>query len=148
MYSLVVIKTSSLDSGGFPSSFTADDILYIDQKTADSTDAGNNSIVFSNFIPMNYTGGKAFMTGGSLSEPTEIGTLESHGLLGDVNDSNAVNVTDAMWVLQFSVNKRTFDDTQLLLADVNTSGAANVTDAMWILQRAVGKRNSDYQLVG
>lgn len=149
MYLLIVIKTSSLGEGGvFPASLSADKILYIDQKTASAEDGANNTIVFADFIPMNYTRGTAFVTGGSLTAPLAIGTLDDHGILGDVNSTNTVNSTDARWILQYYVHLREFTETQRRLGDVNDSGTVNSTDARWVLQRYVGIRDSDYNLVG
>jgi hypothetical protein len=111
MYLLLVIKTSSPETDTeFPSTFTAGDILYIDQKTADANDVSNHAIVFENFVPMNYTGGKAFMTGGDLASPTYIGYLESHGIMGNVDgDENGVTIIDARYILQYLAGSRDED---------------------------------------
>ncbi|HWP79631.1 MAG TPA: dockerin type I repeat-containing protein [Candidatus Acidoferrum sp.] len=141
MYLLVVIRTSSLEGGGFPSSLSADDILYIDQKTADASDAsdeGANSIVFANFIPMNYTGGTAFLTGGSLGEPVALGTLENLGIWGDVNEDFVANATDAVLVLRHSSGIIELNSNVVIFGDVNGDTNTNATDAVLILRKSSG----------
>lgn len=56
--------------------------------------------------------------------------------LGDVNADGSVNSTDALVVLQFSVNKINKIDKDA--ADMNLDGRVNSTDALMILQVSVG----------
>lgn len=56
--------------------------------------------------------------------------------LGDVNADGSVNSTDALVVLQFSVNKISNVDKDA--ADINLDGRVNSTDALMILQVSVG----------
>jgi hypothetical protein len=128
MYLLIVIKTASLDDGGFPASLTADDILYIDQRTATADDVSSNTIVFSNFTPLNYTGGTAFVTGGSLTAPLAIGTLENHGVLGDANSDQRVNVADITAIRDHILERTALTGTGLAMADVNDDSSVNVAD--------------------
>lgn len=129
MYLLLVIKTSSLsESGGFPASLKADDILYIDQKTADAADASSNTLVFSGFIPLNYTGGKAFVTGGSLSGPAAIGELPGKGMLGDTNGDQSVNVADITAIRDHILERTLLAGLNLNMADVNADSSVNVAD--------------------
>lgn len=58
---------------------------------------------------------------------------------GDVNGDKAANATDALSVLQNTVQKREFDQQQARLADVNLDGEVNAADALMILQFAVKK---------
>lgn len=56
--------------------------------------------------------------------------------LGDVNGDGKVNSTDALLVLQFSINKISKIDKDA--ADLNLDGKVNSTDALMILQISVG----------
>jgi len=140
MYLLLVLATSDPETDtAFPETFTADDILYIDQITADATDEGNQTVVFSDFIPLNYTGGKAFVTGGSLGSPTYIGYLPGHGVLGDANGDQSVNVADITAIRDHILERSTLDGMNLEMADVNNDSSVNVADITkirdYILQR-------------
>ena len=68
-------------------------------------------------------------------------------MYGDVNRNGEVTVTDASWVRQYLVGKKTLDEYQLLLADVNKSGDISVSDASWIRQSLVGIRNEYYEKI-
>jgi hypothetical protein len=138
MFLLIVIKTSALNAGGFPASLTADSILYIDQKTATADDQSSNTITFSGFIPMNYSGGKAFISGGNLAAPVAVGTLDSHGIWGDVNNDVLVNATDAVLTLRHSSGIITLGADAVALGNVNGDGSLNATDAVLILRRSSG----------
>ncbi len=129
MFLLIVIKTSSLsDTGGFPATLSAGDILYIDQKTASAEDQTNHTIVFSNFIPMNYVGGKAFITGDNLSGPTYLGDLPSHGILGDANGDEYVDIADMTAIRDHILKRTTLTGTKLAMADVNNDTHIDVAD--------------------
>ncbi len=126
MYLLLVLKTSAPETDtAFPDTFTADDILYIDQITATES---NQTIVFSGFIPMNYAGGKAFVTGGSLESPTYIGYLPSHGVLGDANGDQSVNVADITTIRDHILERSILNGTNLAMSDVNNDSSVNVAD--------------------
>lgn len=62
--------------------------------------------------------------------------------LGDVNLDKKINSTDALWVLESSVQKRTLTNAQKKNADVNADGKINSTDALLILRYAVGAISS------
>ena len=79
------------------------------------------------------------LTGGSLTIPflsCAVGTYADYPF-GDVNSSRAINVTDALLVLQMSVGKFTPDAFQAYHGDQNSSGSINVTDALIVLRKAV-----------
>ncbi|MCL1822666.1 MAG: dockerin type I repeat-containing protein [Oscillospiraceae bacterium] len=63
-------------------------------------------------------------------------------LLGDVDGDGKVTATDALWILQYVVGSREFDEDQEAAADVNEDGEINATDALWVLQLVVGTRES------
>ena len=58
--------------------------------------------------------------------------------LGDVNDDKKIDATDALWVLQHSVDLRTLTDREKQAADVNKDGKINPADALRVLQYTVG----------
>ena len=128
MYLLIAIKSTALTNGVFPTALTADAITYIDQKTATSTDAANNTVVFSGFIPMNYAGGTVFVTGGSLTGPVALGTLTGHGVLGDANGDANVNVADITAIRDNILERTALTGTNLAMADVNNDASVNVAD--------------------
>lgn len=73
-YLLVVFKQTETEGTPTMPSFTADDILYIDQVTV--SDA--SSVVFDDWAPKSYSGGSAWIIGADLKE--FIGWLEAHGV--------------------------------------------------------------------
>lgn len=147
MYLLIAIKGTSLNNGAFPSALTADAILYIDQTTATASNAASNTIVFTGFIPMNYAGGNVYITGGTLTVPTLLGTMQNHGILGDTDGDNSVTVIDARYILQKLAGSRSFDSTQTLLADTDSDGNVTIIDARYVLQYLAGSRDKDFKPV-
>lgn len=57
---------------------------------------------------------------------------------GDVDGNGTVDASDALMVLQSSVQLRTLTADQAILADVNTDGKIDASDALNILQKSVG----------
>lgn len=67
-------------------------------------------------------------------------------LLGDINDDGAVNSSDSLIVLKYSVGSQKLDSTQLKIADINSDGKVNSDDSLAILKISVGtKKLSDYK---
>ena len=62
---------------------------------------------------------------------------EPEVLYGDVNNDKKVDATDALWVLQHSVELRTLTETELKAADVTDLGKVDTKDALQILQKTV-----------
>ena len=58
-------------------------------------------------------------------------------MCGDVNDDKAVDATDALWVLQHSVELRMLTETEQKAADVTDIGKVDTKDALQILQKTV-----------
>ena len=71
----------------------------------------------------------------------QIEKLKHPYTLGDVDNNEAINPTDALMALQHTVQLITLDDTQFLAADVDGSGEVNATDALEILQYTVDLRD-------
>jgi hypothetical protein len=59
--------------------------------------------------------------------------------LGDVDQNGAVQATDALWVLQAVVGKRTLTEEQCMLADLDMDYAITAKDGLYILRKVVGK---------
>lgn len=66
-------------------------------------------------------------------------TPEKDVLYGDVNNDGNINSSDALMVLQSSVEQIVLTEEQIVLADVNKDTKVNSTDALLILQYVVGK---------
>lgn len=58
--------------------------------------------------------------------------------LGDVNEDEKINSSDALLVLQHSVGTAILEENQKIIADVTGDGRINSSDALIILQVAVG----------
>ena len=58
-------------------------------------------------------------------------------VLGDVTGDMNVNIVDAMFIAQYTVQMRTFDDTAMRAGDTSGDGQLNVVDAMQIAQFTV-----------
>ncbi|MBR4282734.1 MAG: dockerin type I repeat-containing protein [Clostridia bacterium] len=75
------------------------------------------------------------------SKPEVENPVPSTNVCGDANLSGKTDATDALIILQYTVDKVTLTDKQLLAADVTTpiDGVVTVTDALIILQYSVDK---------
>ena len=68
---------------------------------------------------------------------TTTGSIISIGValnVGDVNGDNAINLLDALWILQYYNGVRTFDDSAFKRADVNNSNRVDLVDALMIMK--------------
>jgi parallel beta-helix repeat protein len=61
---------------------------------------------------------------------------------GDVNGDGKVDITDALFIAQYTVGLRTLTPTQLAAGDVNCDGKVDITDALFIAQYTVGLRTT------
>ena len=138
---LLVLKGDA--SGNAPSTPTAENIVYINQAAK-----GAN--------------GKASFTGTDAAYPKELRTgtyyvyLVSEGKafnaenyaakfsydqvwrIGDANGDGAVNIQDAVVILQYCVGNLSLDGSLKLAADANRDGVVNIQDAVIVLQYCVG----------
>lgn len=78
---------------------------------------------------------------GNLAKNTYWPVFKIEFNLGDVNSDGNVNSTDALLVIEFSVGKRTLNDTQKKAGDTNSDGKINSRDALIILQASTGKED-------
>ncbi len=60
-------------------------------------------------------------------------------VMGDANLDKKVNSIDALNILEFSVGKRVFSDTQKKAADITNDGKIDSKDALSVLKKAAGK---------
>jgi parallel beta-helix repeat protein len=61
---------------------------------------------------------------------------------GDVTGDGNVDITDALFIAQYTVGLRTLSPTQLAAGDVNCDGKVDITDALFIAQYTVGLRTT------
>lgn len=120
-------------------------IYYINQET---TASAGGAITF-NVYPMDIAGQKdltLYITSDkagfeTIAIPMGYAPAGSYEVqpytLGDVDSNNAVNATDATYVLQSAVSLYELNSIQKLAADVDKSGTVNATDATYILQYSV-----------
>lgn len=142
-YYLVVVLS---DDTGVP---TEDNIVYIDQRTAEDT-----TVTFQAY-PSELTVGRTYYVyiSSTVDELHQVGSYKAYSTvpykLGDVNEDKAVNSTDAQWILQHTVGLRNppLTANQKMAADVNKDSAVNSTDAQWVLQASVGLRDKDNDFV-
>lgn len=86
-----------------------------------------------------------FGTGKEITLVNENGTYTYKLVVkGDNNGDGAINSTDALAVLQHSVQSKVMEEDCLISAsDLNHDGEVNSSDALAILQISVGSRNDD-----
>lgn len=134
-YSLVLLLNQ--DGTEYP---TKTNLYYIDQKTIEAGKA-----TFS-IIPKAMTDGATYNvyvstngTDGALAKVAsfQYGTKPPY-TLGDVDNDGKINSSDALLVLQHSVEILTLKDNALLAADVDKDGRILSSDALLILQHSVG----------
>ena len=134
------------DATGVP---TEDNIVYIDQRAADST--GVTFTVYPSSLVSGTTYGIYLSGSGSGDEEgmalTQVASFQYYMpyTLGDVNEDGGINTVDAMCALQMAVQLYydTWTENQWLAANVNRSSVAtnngvDTVDAMLILQYTVG----------
>lgn len=131
-YLLLVVE----GTGAVP---TADNIVYIDQAASDADgkvtfNAYPSSLTASTYSVYLVGNGKAF----SAASPAATFSYYQAYTLGDVNDDEAIDTSDALLVLHYIVGNTQFSDTQKAAADVNNDTAIDTSDALQILHYIVG----------
>ena len=128
---------------------TVDNMAYIDQKTAGTSDldftiytkkpdATKNSVKYSVYMSSSSDAS----TGNGVTGYVKVGSFEyySTGLnvkLGDVDDDGDIMVADAVLVLRAVVEDIVFDERQTAAGDVDKDGDIMVADAVYILRYVV-----------
>lgn len=127
-----------------PAGLKAEDIVYIDQKTAEGT-----SVSFTVYPKELKTQAYyVYMSSNASSGITalqKVGTYTAEGpayTLGDVDKDGKINSNDALEALKHSVHKIVLKDDRFLAADVTRDGKVNSDDALDILKFAVHKIES------
>ena len=112
---------------------TADNIVYIDQ---------NGTAEFT-IYPSKLQNGTyhIYMSGTNVAyeEVASFHYFQAYKI-GDANLDQAVNVQDAVLILQYCVGSKSLESTAKVAADANTDQAVNVQDAVAVLQYCVGSR--------
>ena len=105
------------------------------------------------YIALDYEGETAIIRGRKPGIATVTVTWEYNGVIltnscrievldnycdNDINKDGAINATDALLILQHSVNIRPFSQEELKHADVDRNGTIDAADALKILQISVG----------
>ena len=138
-----------LDNGVEDTAATGDDILYINQYTADETAysamglKGETALAAGTYaIKIGYTdaNGDFAIAEGSIvvAEGEEPITI----IYGDVNDDKTVTVNDASLIAQVAAGVLSFDEAKAEAADVNGDDTVTVNDASLVAQKAAGVLDS------
>lgn len=140
-YLLMVLKGGA--DGSAPGVPTADNIAYIDQMAATET-----GVSFTAYPKELRTGtyyvylvseGKAFKAENYAAKFS----YDQVWKIGDANGDGAVNVNDAIKILQCIVGNDQFVGNQEKAADADQNGTVNVNDAIKILMVIVGNDHFD-----
>lgn len=135
-YLLLVLKGGA--DGSAPGVPTAENIAYIDQAAAQ-----NGSVSFAAYPKELRTGtyyvylvseGKAFNAENYAAKFS----YDQVWRIGDANGDGAVNIQDAVVILQYCVGNLSLDGSLKLAADANRDGVVNIQDAVIVLQYCVG----------
>ena len=129
------------DATGVP---TEDNIVYIDQRAADST--GVTFTVYPSSLVSGTTYGIYLSGSGSGDEEgmalTQVASFQYYMpyTLGDVDENGSLSANDALWTLQAVAQNRTLSANAALAADADRNGSLSATDALYILQAVAGSR--------
>lgn len=126
---------------------TEDNIVYIDQRAADST--GVTFTVYPSSLVSGKTYGIYLSSSDGMSL-TRVGSFDYYMpyTLGDVDSDGYWTANDALYALQIAVNRTTIriagvdvevTETIRASADVDIDGFVTANDALKILQKAVGR---------
>lgn len=112
---------------------TADNIVYIDQ---------NGTAEFTIYPSKLQNGTYHIYMAGTNMAYEEVASFHYFQAykIGDANLDQAVNVQDAVLILQYCVGSKSLEGTAKVAADANTDQAVNVQDAVAVLQYCVGSR--------
>lgn len=81
------------------------------------------------------------LNGVPISKSIKSGTANVLSVIkGDVDGNGIVNIIDALFIAQYTVNLRTLTQAQRAAADVNGDDIVNIIDALFIAQYTVGLR--------
>lgn len=132
MYLVLVLAGEEKD--GVPLVPTENNILYINQTTADET----GTVTFDNVYPSSIKDSTVYLSGTGLDGLTKMGEIDLKMTLGDVTGDGEVKVGDATAILRYLVDLEQFSSDQIAAADVTGDGLVKVADATKILRYLVG----------
>lgn len=131
-YLLLVLK----QTGGAFAAPTQDNIIFVEQATADESGKVTFAKVYPTAIAME-TPYEAHVTGDKLAYATSKAAFSYTYVtytLGDVDDNGTINSTDALTALQIVGNLMDYTDIQYSAADVTKDGTVNASDVLDILK--------------
>ncbi len=100
--------------------------------TAPSSDVGEITFYLAgNAANGNFANSGDFIYSTSVSSPPP--APECMGICGDANDDQAVNVSDAVWIINFVFIGGSPPQPVLACGDANDDAAVNVSDAVWVI---------------
>lgn len=73
----------------------------------------------------------------SLHKAAFVGGIQVPDYYGDLNADGQINIVDALFIAQYQVGNRTFNQYQELAADVDKNGIIDINDALWIAKTTV-----------
>lgn len=115
---------------------TEGNIVYIDQK-------GDSGTITFEVYPSRLVSGKTYdiYCSSTSSGLAKLGSFKYYApyKLGDINGDGFIRAVDVRCVLQMSVGKGTWTETQRLAADVDRKNGIKATDVRLVLQASVGK---------
>ena len=124
-YIIAVVKSSEVEDV-----LSADNLLYIDQLTADE-----NGCISLDYIPREET---------DSSEVLIFGRQKVELLAGDVNLDGVVSIVDCTNIQKYASSSLKLSDYALAVADSNKDGIVNIVDATNIQKYLVGLDKSNY----
>lgn len=115
-----------------------DNLVYIDQKTADAATITYD--VYPKALTADVTYYLFFSTNSAAK--TKVAEFKYYlpYKLGDVDENGKLTSNDALYALQAAGGKRTLSENAKLAADADKNGKLTSNDALYILQAAGGKR--------
>lgn len=133
----VILMVKSADGVNYDLDDPAN-ILYINQtEQAGAAASGTSGSVSFNVYPSALTD-SIILIAGAKDGLIKAAIVDGKYILGDVNDDGAVNVGDAMLLLQYAAGVVSAEELNMDAANVNGDALINVGDAMKLLQFVAG----------
>ena len=131
MYLVLVLAGEEKD--GVPLVPTENNILYINQTTADET----GTVTFDNVYPSSIKDSTVYLSGTGLDGLTKMGEIDLKVMLGDSDGNGTINIGDVTALLRF-LSGRGDSEINQAAADVDGNGEVNVGDATRLLRHLAG----------